>query len=65
MKRSAQEIPARVSRSSMSTTKSTADNGSRKANNNDSDVCDDNDLGTEWTGNLDCDDGAKNKGRQR
>jgi hypothetical protein len=39
--------------------------GSRKANNNEGDVCDDDDLGTEWTGNMDCDDGAKNKGRQQ
>ena len=59
-------IPKNVSRPSMSTIASTAGDGSRKANNNDDDdVCDDNDLGTEWTGNLDCDDGAKNKGRQR
>jgi hypothetical protein len=33
----------------------------RKADDNSdgSDVCLDNDLGAEWTGNMDCDDGAK------
>jgi hypothetical protein len=63
--RSAQQRPVKVSRASVPAIASTADDGSRRANNNDGDYCGDNELGTAWTGNTDCDDGANNKRRQR
>jgi hypothetical protein len=45
----------------MSKIASAADDRPRKTDNNsdEGDVCLDNDLGAEWTGNMDCDDGAK------
>jgi hypothetical protein len=51
----------------MSKTTSKANDPPRKtANDNDGgDVCLDNDLGAEWTGNMDCDDGVKNKQGRR
>jgi hypothetical protein len=61
MSRNAPELSTRVSRASISKIASAADDRPRKADDNSDggDVCLDNDLGAEWTGNLDCDDGAK------
>jgi hypothetical protein len=63
MSRNAPELPTKVSRASMSKIASAAYDRPRKADDNSdgSDVCLDNDLGAEWTGNMDCDDGAKKK----
>ncbi len=67
MRRNTPGLPKRVSRTSMSKTTSKADDPPRKTgNDNDGgDVCLDNDLGAEWTGNMDCDDGVKNKQGRR
>ena len=65
MKRGAKKLPVKASRDSLGTAPSAADGVSRQANNTDGDVCDDNELGTEWTGNLDCDDSTKNKQKRR
>ncbi len=61
MSRNALELPTKVSRASMSKIASAAYDRPRKADDNSdgSDVCLDNDLGAEWTGNMDCDDGSK------
>ena len=62
MSRNAPELPTKVSRASMSKIASAEGDRSRKAaddNSDGGDVCLDNDLGAEWTGNMDCDDGAK------
>jgi hypothetical protein len=69
MRRATSDHPARVSRvrefsrAPTSKTASTADDRPRKTNNVDDDICLDNDLGAEWTGNIDCYGGAtKNDG---
>jgi hypothetical protein len=61
MSRNAPELPTKVSRASMSKIASPAYDRPRKADDNSDggDVCLDNDLGAEWTGNMDCDDGSK------
>jgi hypothetical protein len=59
MKRDAKEVPAGSSRDPMRTAPSRADDVSHQLSNSDDDVCGDNELGTEWTGNLDCYHSAK------
>jgi hypothetical protein len=61
MKRGAKELPAKPSRDSMRTEPSRVDDVSHQISNSDDDVCADNELGAEWTGNLDCYGGAKNE----
>ena len=58
MKRDTKEVPAGSSRDPMRTAPSRADDVSHLRNSDD-DVCGDNELGTEWTGNLDCYHSAK------
>jgi hypothetical protein len=45
----------------MGTDPALSDEVSRQANENEGDICLDNDLGAEWTGNIDCEESAKNK----
>ena len=59
MKRDAKEVPAGSSRDPVRTAPSCADDVSHQLSNSDDDVCGDNELGTEWTGNLDCYHSAK------
>ncbi|HEY7663897.1 MAG TPA: hypothetical protein VH934_12325 [Xanthobacteraceae bacterium] len=61
MKRGAKKLPAGPSRDSMRAAPSREDDASHQPNDSDDDVCSDNELGAEWTGNLDCYDGPKNE----
>jgi hypothetical protein len=45
----------------MGTDPALSDEVSRQANENEADICLDNDLGAEWTGNIDCEEREKNK----
>jgi hypothetical protein len=45
----------------MGTDPALSDEVSRQANENEADICLDNDLGAEWTENIDCEERAKNK----
>ncbi len=66
MKPGAKELSMRPSRDSMSIARSQAGNVSQ-LRDSDASVCDDDDLGAEWTGNLDCygNSKVKQKGRKR
>ena len=57
----AKHVPAEPSPDSTGTTPSQMEDASHQLGNSDDDVCGDNELGAEWTGNLDCYGGAKNE----
>jgi hypothetical protein len=61
MRRIIRRIPAKPSRDSMGTDPAPAGVLSRRTNQDEGDICLDNDLGAEWTGNIDCEESAKNK----
>jgi hypothetical protein len=61
MRRVAKRAPAKPSRGAMGTDPAPADEISRRTNQEEDDICLDNDLGAEWTGNIDCYGSAKNK----
>jgi len=61
MRHVSKRIPTKPSRRSMGTDPALSDEVSRQANENEGDICLDNDLGAEWTGNIDCEESAKNK----
>jgi hypothetical protein len=58
MRRVVKRIPAKTSRGSIETDPAPADEISRQTNQEEDDICLDNDLGAEWTGNI---DGEKKK----
>jgi hypothetical protein len=61
MRRVVKRIPAKTSRGSIETDPAPADEISRQTNQDEDDICLDNDLGAEWTGNIDCEKSAKKK----
>jgi hypothetical protein len=61
MRHVAKPIPTKPLRRSMGTDPALSDEVSPQANENEGDISLDNDLGAEWTGNIDCEEGAKNK----
>jgi hypothetical protein len=61
MRRVVRRIPAKPSRGPMGTDPAPADGVSRQTNQDEDDICLDNDLGAEWTGNIECEESAKNK----
>ena len=61
MRRVAKRVPAKPSRGAIGTAPVPADEVSRQINQDEGDICLDNDLGAEWTGNIDCEESAKNK----
>jgi hypothetical protein len=54
-------IPAKPSLGSMKTDPAPADEISRQTNQDEDGICLDNDLGAEWTGNIDCEESAKKR----
>lgn len=61
MRRVAKCVPAKPSQGSMGTDPPLADEMSRQTKEKEGDICLDNDLGAEWTGNIDCGETAQNK----
>ena len=62
MRRVAKRVPAKPSRGAVGTDPAPADEISRQSNQDEGDICLDNDLGAEWTGNIVC-EGARRTNR--
>jgi hypothetical protein len=65
MRRVAKRVPAKPSRGAIGTAPVPADEVARQINQDEGVICLDNDLGADWTGNIDCDGSANNKPKRR